>query len=219
MLDFLQMVRLPLLSTEIIKSVIRVNPLCSQSQKCCNYIDLMLFHKRERSESSLESPQNESRCSMHGSVACMFHANTPSGEIVREAKLCKRAKHGFDFESIKRYLEFHDINYYVQMRVKSLNKRSNIWFSRNSKDWKKVSPDPDLENFASCLFMGKLYILGGLWLNYKRGHVFLYNCWVYEPKEDKFYEKSRMLKGRLGVSCVVFNGKIVVTGGIYGTEN
>ena len=49
MFDLLKMVRLPLLTSQIIQKFIRSNKFCQSCQKCCVYIDSVLADKRNSS--------------------------------------------------------------------------------------------------------------------------------------------------------------------------
>ena len=70
MVDLLKQVRLPILSSEIIKDVIKTHSLCTD-QNCIDYIDSVLVQKSK--ELSLDSFQNENRCCVHESMAFMFY--------------------------------------------------------------------------------------------------------------------------------------------------
>ena len=70
MVDLLKQIRLPLLSSEIIKDVIKTHSLCTD-QNCIDYIDSVLVQKSKSSSS--DSFQNENRCCIHESVAFMFY--------------------------------------------------------------------------------------------------------------------------------------------------
>ena len=75
----------------------------------------------------------------------------------------------------------------------------------------------DLSNYASCLFIGRLFILGGY---LETGYRFnpTSDCWAFNQSGNEIDGISNMLEARHHHSCVVFDGKIVVTGGMNGTE-
>ena len=66
--DLLKEVRLPLLSSEIIREVIEKHSYCSSCQKCRNHIDSVLAHKTKSSEISFESSQFKNCYCMHNGV-------------------------------------------------------------------------------------------------------------------------------------------------------
>ena len=171
MVDLMKQVRLPLLSFEIIKDVIKTHSSCS-NQNC---IDSVLVQKSKGS--SLDSFQTENRCCMHESVAFMFYDSSKSKEnellpyrsSERKIRLCTKTKNGFKFEPTEislQALQFHNTKNYLQEYNDSLYK---FPFSKISSQWTLTFPNSMVvEHFASCLFMGRLFILGGyhLGLNY-----------------------------------------------------
>ena len=106
---------------------------------------------------------------------------------------------------------------------------SNLVFSADSADGtflysrkgKAVNIFPQVDrdfvfDFASCLFMEKMYVTGG-W--YYRRDCESAVCNVYDPKTDLWGRLQNMLVGRNNHSCVAFAGKIVVTGGMESKFN
>ena len=68
--------------------------------------------------------------------------------------------------------------------------------------------DFQFRNFAVCMFMNKLYMLGG------RSVFNSSECTMYDPETKQLTRMERMQRTRTHHSCVVFAGKIVVTGGL-----
>ena len=216
MVDLLKQVRLPLLSSEIIESVIKTHSLCS-NQNCIKYIDFVLAQKSKGSFS--DSFEKENRCCMHESVAFMFYNDINSGVCSytnpeRKVRLCTRTKSGFEFEPTEvscHALQFHNTKYY-------LHNDCLVPFCEISSQWREIFPDVmGLEEYASCLFMGRLYILGGF-LQTRWDDFPTRNCWAFDQTGSEIDGVSSMLRSRHFHSCVVFDGKIVVTGGLNGSE-
>ena len=99
------------------------------------------------------------------------------------------------------------------------NTRNTKLISMYSEHWEEKMPydwDP-LTDPTSCLFMEKLYILGGTYHESKVDDYFATDeCYVYDPKNGEWNRICSMQKGRYWHSCAVFGGKIVVTGGVHG---
>ena len=216
--DLLKQVRLPLLSSEIIKNVIKTHSLCSD-QNSIDYIDSVLVQKSKGS--FLDSFQNDNRCCMHESVAFMFHKSSndklfPYKNPKRKIKLCTITKNGFKFEPSEvslQALQFYNTKYYLQEYDYSSDKYP---FSEISSQWKELFPSViGLEDWASCLFMDRLFILGGF-LQTQNFPTSV--CWAFDQSGKEIDGVSEMLTTRRDHSCVVFDGKIVVTGGSVGTE-
>ena len=209
MVDLLKQIRLPLLSSEIIKDVIKTHSLCSD-QNCLDYIDSVLVKKSKGS--SLDSFQNKNRCCMHESVAFMFY------DPQRKIRFCTKQKNGFKFEPTEvslQALQFYKTKYYLQECDYFMDK---LPFSEISSQWTETFPNVEgLEGYASCLFMDRLYILGG-YLETRRHEFPMSACWAFDESGNEINGVSDMLRARNCHSCVVFDGKIVVTGGYNGAE-
>ena len=116
-------------------------------------------------------------------------------------------------------LNFTLFFYYFEKDTHTHLKLNPQWFSRNSKKWKKAIPDfYELENYASCFFMGYLYVFGGF-LTDRKFKFSTDVCYVYDQIGEMFDEISHMLQYRNGHSCAVYRGGVVVTGGMEGTLN
>ena len=98
-------------------------------------------------------------------------------------------------------------------------KRSEILlFSSETSSFKQLKDDVwykdgiFLDHFAACIFMDKLYVTGGN--DYYNNETY---CQAYDPETTKWTHMERMQVARSRHSCVVFAGKIVVTGGNFGS--
>ena len=203
------MVRLPLLSSEFIKNVVKKHSLFVNCQKCCDHIDFVLVEKSKGTESTLENFQNDNRCCMHESVAFMFYNASLLNKIIRSERWYEITKNGVKMKINESYFDFHNTSYYLEKCKGSANKYPQ-YLCKKSKEFTRVISN--ICNYSSCLFMEKLYILGGSLLC-ERNIKAINTCLVYDPKEGKNIKICRMLKRRESHSCVVFDGKIVVTGG------
>ena len=210
--DLLKMVRLPLLSSEFIKNVVKKHSLFVNCQNCRDHIDSILVEKSKGTELTLEDFQNENRCCMHESFAFMFYDANSSNKIKRKLWWCGITNNGIKIKTNEipsGALEFHNTSYCLERCPRFANEYPQFLCKNSDELTKLVSY---ICNYSSCLFMEKLYILGGSLLC-DSSVKSINTCLVFDPNEDKFVEVCRMLKRRAGHSCVVFDGKIVVTGG------
>ena len=221
MFDLLKNVRLTLLSREIVENVIGKHPLCSRCENCRKHVDFALAQIRKQTEKRKSKNKHfrplmeESRCFMHDRVAFMAY-----GGSKRKKKVYERTNDGFRLVKPDSLFntQFHASFYYLEKDPHT--DVSNLqWFSRNSRKWKETTPGfYELKSYATCLFMGKLYVFGGYLSNEK--YIFPTKvCYVYDPKHEKFDKIRSMFWRRYGHSCVVYRGSVVVTGGIRGTSN
>ena len=231
MCNLLKVIRLPLLSPEVLEHVIKKNPFCYNCPKCCDYIGSVQNGKSNNT--SLTSLQSQNRCCKSEYVAFMF-INDDEKYFCKcegEEYLCKKLKDDFKFEKISKTVRDQNfyktayclVNYVDGLYVLNSCNEYPIRFSYDSKQCKNIvwELDHDPEEFwdyASCLFMGKLYILGGMVYDRRLDYA-IDECHVYDPDKDKISGINKMLKSRGDHSCVVYGGKIVVTGGVDGTIN
>ena len=110
--DLLKVVRLPLLSSEFIESVIRKHSV--NCQKCCDHIDFVLVEKSKRTESTLENFQNENRCCMHETVAFMFYNANLLNRIIRSERWYEITENGVKMNINESYFDFHNTSYYLE---------------------------------------------------------------------------------------------------------
>ena len=64
--------------------------------------------------------------------------------------------------------------------------------------------------FCVCSFMHKIYVIGGC----RKTLENIYTCMCYDIKNNRWKYIASMIESRYYASCAVFEGKIVVTGGI-----
>ena len=112
------------------------------------------------------------------------------GGSKRKKKVYERTNDGFRLVKSDSLFntQFHTFFYYFEKDTHTHLKLNPQWFSRNSKKWKKAIPDfYELENYASCFFMGYLYVFGGF-LTDRKFKFSTDVCYVYDPKGGKFDE-------------------------------
>ena len=96
--------------------------------------------------------------------------------------------------------------------IKSVEK-----YSPSFNTWKKVADMFDKrEYFCTCAFMDKIFILGAF---YEKGNVVTSSCIYFDIRQDNFVEVSKMIHARMSAACVVFQGKIVISGGMENDNN
>ena len=79
MCDLLKMVRLPLLTCEVIQNLVKSNKFCQSCQKCCVYIDSVLADKRNLSGSYSNNLQH--RCCIDNFNVFTFYSHLASFSV------------------------------------------------------------------------------------------------------------------------------------------
>ena len=128
--------------------------------------------------------------------------------------VCLKKDNSFDDKHLNFYpLEFINFTYHTENFG-----RKFIFVFQRTKEWVTICPNVSkpgyydtLEDFVSCMFMEKLYLTGG-W--YERADYEIRICHMYDPETNEWSKLQDMQRGRKWHSCVVFAGKIVVTGGV-----
>ena len=94
--------------------------------------------------------------------------------------------------------------------IKSVEK-----YSPSAKTWNKVADmyDDERTRFCACAFMNNIFVFGGR----KENDFFVYvtdSCLKFDTKYNNWKEVSKINEERRVAACTVFEGRIVVTGGI-----
>ena len=207
MCDLLKKVRLHLLASEIVKSVIKTNKFCLRCQKCCNHIK-SVFIKREESTKSL-SRNLQNRCCINEYTSFMLGDRDEKPGASFSLNLFAQQQQTLQINSVEfANKALYNSKYYIHL------------FSKDTKEWISLQPEDDyrdgLSYFACCLFMGNLYASGGEWDRRGNPSDSLYK---FDPKTKDWIELTEMHYYRSYHSCVVFGGKIVVTGGDWNANN
>ena len=94
-----------------------------------------------------------------------------------------------------------------RMSVQKYSLRSNIW--------KVVGKDLNffIDSFAVCVFMGKVYLIGGTTSYVER---MMGKCFEFNPVSRNIQQVKEMNAPRRAAACTVFEGKMVVSGGNSG---
>ena len=84
-------------------------------------------------------------------------------------------------------------------------------FNNNIKTWFfKTEFSEKRTNFSICTFKQNLYIIGGIYEYYERQK----SCLAYDMKRDRWSQIADMNEKRYLAACTVYEGKIVVSGGL-----
>ena len=85
-------------------------------------------------------------------------------------------------------------------------------YSDKTKTWThKVLKAEEKSGYCVISFMGKLYLIGGYT---KSCHKRLSSCYSYDINNEKWNNLANLNVARNCAECTVFEGKIVVTGGV-----
>ena len=198
--DLLKLVRLQLLSCEVLEQYVKSNEFCQSCKKCCDHIEKIIALKENPNPSISNSFEN--RCCIDN----FFHFNfsshmasirLDSGLKSSEKRVCMLEMKIFEFC----YYNGHEISLY----------------SSNTRDFKTIKPNvyDQLDTykryyiFSACIFMDMLFVTGGF--DEKDNET--RNCTAYDLRKAEWTFLEEMQRARCYHSCVVFAGKIVVTGG------
>ena len=84
-------------------------------------------------------------------------------------------------------------------------------YSKGKKQWKSLTPFSDeRSHYSVCSFLKGVYVVGGIIEN----SGYTNSCCKYETKDNKCYQIANLQTERSNTACTVFEGKVVVTGGL-----
>ena len=70
-------------------------------------------------------------------------------------------------------------------------------------------------DFCACVFMDKIFIIGGFNRRYRKHYSILYDtCVQFDTKNSQWEHVARMNERKKSAACVVFEEKVIVTGGV-----
>ena len=210
MYDLLKMVRINLLSSDIVKNVIKDNKYCRFCENCCIHIENSLLNQPRRHRKMSKKSQN--RFFMKKSTSFMFF-NKDDEHSGEERNVSLNL-----FDRNCNDLQFNNLEFASFAFLNKSREQIHL-FSSKTKNWTRVAPTLErdsLRGFASCLFMGDLYVTGG---EYVRHVSISDSLFKFDTKTNEWKKLKKMRAWRTDHSCVVFDGKIVVTGGNYNIED
>ena len=89
-------------------------------------------------------------------------------------------------------------------------------YSPSTNAWIKVTDMPDNRRlFCACAFMDKIYILGGCvgWIGSISDMTVYSSCFQFDTKHYQFKKVAQMNEFRQSAASVVFDGRLVISGG------
>ena len=215
----LELVRLPLLTKEIIVDVIQAHPLCSNNFKCKSVVTKALRIKRRKSQfRSNTSLQNRFYSQKIGSKEVVFVSRDYAGKAeespvavtyrvdsstINEIETTVEAMHKKTCNFVAVGLKIYCIG---GLDDDGNASRSFHVFTRTTGRWQRL---PDLPSgrfyFSTCSFMGNVHVFSGLGSR---------NSLVYDADDCGWKKLAHTIAApEWGTSCVVFNGQCLVAGG------
>ena len=221
----LRLIRLPLLSDEILINVIKNHKLCKDCRKCKVVVDNAIESKTSCNSKASKlqfrnryySCQFEAKkfvciggedrdynkdicvqtCSEYEFDETSLEQVGTTSEMLKQRNWCRAAVIGKKIYCFGgKYCAF------------SKNLKSCEVYCRKNNSWSPIAPLPGIDDYLFfdyrvCAFMNKVYAFGDLF----------FGSWVYDPARDEWEKISSMNKPRFNTCCVVFQGQCVVAGG------
>ena len=160
MCELLKTVRLPMLSSKIIRKLIKGNKLCQSCRKCCNHIENMIAIKQSLNKLFTKSLQH--RCCINNFTHFKFPSHVASLSSNKGFKNLDEKFHNLKLKSFEFY------------RTKKIEEYHVMLYS--SQTCTEITLDVLFVFFAACMFMNKFYVTGGMcWQN---GEVVVCMCMI-----------------------------------------
>ena len=218
-IELIKLVRLPLLSSAVLQSLLKNKNSFLKCLKSKIYIKNVIGKNKNKTFDHFSSCyQNRyyTQDSFHIITQCDNDNHSVEFEIY-ESQGRTLAKI-FDFIDMEiEYMFFIYETFYV------LSSRSFKSYSTKTKKWSKSFDYPKNYNyfnyFCSCVFMGHIYILGANTNSWGGRSKKFKSCIVFSPKTEKFKLIAAMSAQREeNFACAVFGGKIVISGGTLNNQ-
>ena len=210
--DLIKKVRLPLLSSAALNTLLNDTTTFSKCPHSQQYIRKAICNSKDRTLDPASIDCRNRYCAQQNFDIII------SGEMHGDWKRFYVHKHEEnDYESVVELAHMYE--FVKQKTVELVNgvfyflNSSNIYsYSLFTESWDRISFPEDIDGwvqFSSCSFMSEIYIVGGhkLWGNVEN------SCYVFNPKSRSFKQLANLKYKRYNPGCSVFSGKIVVSGG------
>ena len=217
-------VRLYLLSDPALKFTLDNYISFSEDTECVNILEEVLLKKNKYLQYNPINDHTSRYCSQdkYNILMCGGY----SMKLFRKATIVKQI-YGNDFNTVK-FLPSMITERRINSKAVCLKGEAYIFggcnvetrlvtnvekYSPSSKIWSKIgNMYDDRVYFSVCAFMDKIFIIGGSY--YENGIKTLYNyCLEFDTKSCKWIEVAGMKEKRNYAASVVFEGRIVVSGG------
>ena len=217
-------VRLPLLSDNALDSVLLKESSFRNNEDCLVMMNNILkdksFYKNSMNFSSTTRYCNQN---MFNILTCDIWGDLCSPKLIRYDISNKRLKMVKDFPKlnlVQNYSRavFLNGDLYIICYIEQYpNCRMSVQkFTSHSNRWEVAAEYSNdyIDNFCVCVFMGKLYIIGGTSFIPYSMQVHR-NCFEFNPVNNNIQEVKPMHDFRRNFACTVFEGQIVVSGGYF----
>ena len=212
--DLLLSVRLPLLSDHALNYLLcnKTSTICKVDE-CKSIIQSVLLKKETFTIEQISNGFTSRYCSQS-----LFNIFNPYGNYICIQKLI--SYNNFDNittldlpatteEYISKAVCLKS-DFYLFVEEWPFNNLKIKKYSNISKVWESEVVLNYRSNFCACVLMDNIYIIGGSKLN-RQGTSD--SCIQYDTKKNKKKEVAKMNQFRSNAACVIFEGKVVVSGG------
>ena len=238
MSQLLKLIRLPLLSNEILTDIVQTHELCSECNKCKTIIVNAISYKNVcKNKASDKQFQNRH-------YSCCLENN----KIFSVGGVRLLGRFGYkdlDYKQTATYYKFHNNFFFPTKTTEEMHmprgsceiavigtkvycyygdalKHDTLEiYCRKDKIWSSLNLPVSSLGTCICSFTNKLYFFGGMWDPRSRFGYEETVCLVHDPNwpTGQLDTVSRMNAGRYYASCAVFHGQCVVLGGRSRWEN
>ena len=213
----LKLIRLPLLTDEILTSIIKNHEFCKNCVKCLYTINKAIKDKTSCTQkaSNIQFLNRYYNCTFETNKIMVFKTAktskvSPSVYTIDEFNfkipktVSKMQQKTFISKSAVIGNKIYCLSYVEHNNFFEVyNRKKNSWSSLANFEGSWV------EYCSVCSFMGKIYAFGDLYGN----------NWVYDPVENNWTQISGCNQRRESASCTVFQGQCVVIGGRNSSSN
>ena len=223
--ELLLTVRLPLLSDLALNYLLSKSSLCKINE--CKAMIESVLHNREnivKKHSSITSRHCNQRlfnilvCEKSQGVRSLKQINCEASKSITTYDTVAEADRLLKAVCLK-----GDIYIFVMNSILVVNTMIKLKkYSKSFSTWEDVVDLNYRHGFCACVLINEIMVIGGVSKREVRGEIIyehLNSCIHYDTNDLKCNEVSNMNQSRHEAACTVYDGKIVVSGGLSDIRN
>ena len=219
----LQKVRLSLLTVPALNNILDKYLLITQNDECSKVVKKLIEYKNKLPFNCKNILPRSRHCGQNNfKLVVVGGENENTGQVVRN----NFTVDGTHFSAVNNLSKIN----YGRFELKTVCIKGEVYvfggigdngnpvmpvekYSPDTNTWNVITQMYDRRiNFCACSFIDSLYVLTGF-LNYC-----INSCLVFDTTNITWKEISRINEARFDASCVVFEGRIVVSGGLNNND-
>ena len=213
-------IRLSLLSDHALRYILTNTSIFTENKECINVIKNILFRNKNFFQSDSSKDSTNRYCNQETFNILVCGGKDGDRRTIRNVTQVYGSKLNY-MKVLPSFLKQPSFNAIVSLKgelyiFKGHPKIGVRKYSFFTNTWNKVANMcDDRTYFCVCAFMNHLFVVGGLsFLDASHTWISLYSCLKFDAGKNKWKKVAATNAARWKAACAVFQGNIVVSGGI-----